>query len=207
MALTVASLAAARWDTWPGDFSGLRLFRGTLLEYIRPAATLSNAIGEQPRLVLLTAAVAAWLAFRGHRRTAVLLMVMMLVEISAVVLLTSTVHRPRPQLPLELQALAEVTGNSFPSGHVTFSVAFFGAVAYLLIRYWRRRGWPRQLVLALVLLPVVLTGPARVAWGVHWPSDALGGYLLGFMGVQLFMWLDQHSGKVKNPSGAPPPGL
>ena len=189
-ALTFASGAAALWDAWPGDVSGLRFLRSTLYDYTRPVMAVSNAMGDEGRLLILTGVVAGWLLFQGRSRIAGFLTVMMLLEIAAVVFLKWAVHRPRPYLPPDLDALVEAAGYSFPSGHVTFSVAFFGALAYLLARYWSRRGWRRQGLLGLLLLPVVLIGPARVSWGVHWPSDVVGGYILALIGIQLLVWLD-----------------
>ncbi len=78
--------------------------------------------------------------------------------------------------PLGGELLA--AGYSFPSGHSLNSTVTYGLIALLV---WRTR-LPRSLrvatAVALVIL-VVLIGLSRIALGVHYPSDVLGGWLAG----------------------------
>jgi membrane-associated phospholipid phosphatase len=73
--------------------------------------------------------------------------------------------RPRPAL---FSPLVAESGFSFPSGHVTASIAVFGFLAVLL---WRARcyGWA---ILLGALIPMVAI--SRIYLGVHYPSDTLG---------------------------------
>ena len=64
---------------------------------------------------------------------------------------------------------------AFPSGHVVRAVAFAAVVAWLLAP----AGVRARLALASAVLAGLVMGYARVALGVHWPTDALGGILLG----------------------------
>ncbi len=77
---------------------------------------------------------------------------------------------PRPFLVLDSVNLLFKHGgyDSFPSGHTTF----FVASAVMFIFYIRRLG------LFLLILALV-TGTARIAAGIHWPIDIVGGFLLG----------------------------
>jgi undecaprenyl-diphosphatase len=87
------------------------------------------------------------------------------------------VGRPRPTL-----ALVHVSGDwareSFPSGHVTFYVCFFGFLFFVAYALLRRGTLARRITLALAALPVLLIGCSRVYLGAHWASDVLGAYLL-----------------------------
>ncbi len=82
-------------------------------------------------------------------------------------------HHPRPYVVLtDVHRL--IDGNpseamaSFPSGHA----AFFFALAMAVWLFGRRLGW--------VLFTIALSmGVARVFVGVHWPSDIVGGALVG----------------------------
>lgn len=87
------------------------------------------------------------------------------------------IARPRPPVDL-VQVLRELPGYGFPSGHVVFYTGFFGFLwflAYTLLP----RGPLRTVLLVLLGALLALVGLSRVYLGVHWASDALGGYLLG----------------------------
>ena len=184
-----ASVAAALSDRWPGDLSGVRLLQGALNGFTEPLLDGVNFVGDDRFIITLTLGTMAWLLLQGKRGLAAMLGIVVAFEAVAVLLLKWAVHRPRPELPADLEVLADPSSYSFPSGHVALAVALFGALAYLVARHWSRRGWWRWTLLALLIGPAVLIGPARVAWGVHWPSDVLGGYLLALLGIQLLAWL------------------
>jgi len=80
--------------------------------------------------------------------------------------------RPRPSL---FTPLVSASGFSFPSGHVTASVATFGFLAVLLWRE-KRFGWA---IASLVLVPLVAL--SRIYLGVHYPSDVLGSLIFASM--------------------------
>ncbi|MCX6019214.1 MAG: phosphatase PAP2 family protein [Chloroflexi bacterium] len=63
---------------------------------------------------------------------------------------------------------------SYPSGHAGSAVVAWGC---LTIVAWRTRA--RTLVLVIAVLLIAGTSFGRVYLGVHWPSDVLGGLLLG----------------------------
>lgn len=81
-------------------------------------------------------------------------------------------HRP----PLGLQLIAE-TDPSFPSGHVTGTVALLGALTAVIGHHGRP-------AVRVLLVAVTAAGAGAVAFtrlylGVHWVSDVVGGLLLG----------------------------
>lgn len=77
-------------------------------------------------------------------------------------------NRPRPFLAFHFAPLIkqELTG-SFPSGHMTFYFVL-ALTVFLLNKKW---AW-------FFIVSVILMGLARIAAGVHWPSDILGGILI-----------------------------
>ena len=86
-------------------------------------------------------------------------------------------HRPRPEL---WPRLVQDYGASFPSGHSLYAMV----LAYVgVLLSWRTR-W-RRLVVCLGGIWVVLMGLSRVYLGVHYPTDVIGGWLLGMIWVSL----------------------
>ena len=84
-------------------------------------------------------------------------------------------HRPRPEL-----AVYAEHSFSFPSGHATIAVAFYGFVGYLLMRFVQ--SWNRKVnIFFTTILVIVAIGLSRVYLGVHYISDVWSGYLVGAM--------------------------
>lgn len=84
------------------------------------------------------------------------------------------VHRPRPVLD---NPIAHAYGKSFPSGHAMSSTVVYGALllVFLPVVPKARRKWAIGGTVALVLF----IGASRLALGVHFLSDVLGGIVLG----------------------------
>lgn len=79
-------------------------------------------------------------------------------------------HRARPFLALSLPHLLNDQAYSFPSGHTIFMFALATAAYYI----------NKKLSFFLFASGLVI-GLARVAGGVHYPTDILGGAVLGIL--------------------------
>jgi undecaprenyl-diphosphatase len=82
--------------------------------------------------------------------------------------------------PSSAGALTSAQGLAFPSGHTQAATVTY--VAVVLVVGWRA-GWvPERLRPASVVVVtavVAAVGLSRILLGAHWPSDVLGGWLLG----------------------------
>ncbi len=92
------------------------------------------------------------------------------------------VARPRPTME-HVRVSGEWAHESFPSGHVTFYVCFFGFLFFVAFALLPKGSTARRVACGLAALPVLLVGVSRVYLGAHWPSDTLGAYL--FSGLWL----------------------
>ncbi len=82
-------------------------------------------------------------------------------------------------------ARAEELGYGLPSGHSQSAVTVSGYLAVSIRRRWM---W------ILGVASVVLIAFSRIYLGVHFPSDVLGGLVLGAVWLSLFLWLEPSLG-------------
>jgi undecaprenyl-diphosphatase len=90
------------------------------------------------------------------------------------------INRPRPALVEPLIALP--FGSSFPSGHTTQMVAFALCLTLIIRRIWPR--W-QFTVAALAIGLTAAVAVSRIYLQVHYPTDVLGGIILGVAWVAL----------------------
>jgi undecaprenyl-diphosphatase len=103
-------------------------------------------------------------------------------------LLKMLIGRPRPTAEL-VMVYRSLRTESFPSGHVSFYVCFFGFLFFVAFALLPRGSFARRVVLTLTALPVALVGLSRIYLGAHWPSDTIGAYLLSGLWLALSLHL------------------
>jgi undecaprenyl-diphosphatase len=91
-------------------------------------------------------------------------------------LLKMLVGRHRPELP---DAVARASGFAFPSGHALNATLAAGVLLLVFLPFTRDRRPLRWALWTVAALVAVVTGLSRIALGVHWTSDVVGGWLLG----------------------------
>lgn len=123
------------------------------------------------RVLAMVAVVVALL----RRRLRPALFLLLTVELSGLLtaVAKASVDRPRP-----VTALATASSSSFPSGHALGVMVAVGALLVLLLPVLR--GSARVAAVGGGALVVAAVGIARVALGVHHPSDVLAGWALGW---------------------------
>lgn len=124
-------------------------------------------------VVLPLLAVAVFLFYReGLRLSAALLFVATAGGMVLTTVLKALFQRARPEL---FDSGYAASFYSFPSGHATVAVGFYGALTLLLA--YRLGGWKRWSMVAAGVALVILIGFSRLYLGVHYPTDVLAGYL------------------------------
>lgn len=125
---------------------------------------------------------------------------------SKIILLTGwlTWSRPRPGGVAGGEIIPDGLG-SFPSGHGLQVWTVYGLFALWWVRA-SDRGWERALAWAALVAGTVVVGAGRVRIGAHWPSDIVGGALLGalwLMGMARAERVVRSSRGVGSPPGPP----
>lgn len=144
---------------------------------------LSDRVWDPVTLRAAVAVLVAWLLYRRAWRLAAWAAVTAVAGGLVGLLVKAVVERARPALA---DPVAHAPGYSFPSGHAMTATTSFAVLmlvlAPLLPRAWRTACW------CLAVFCVLGVGFTRVALGVHWFSDVLGGWLLGLAMVALTTW-------------------
>jgi undecaprenyl-diphosphatase len=157
-----------------GRFARLNRWEADLVERALPAGppprplVVVSTLADGSRLWLAIAGLMAWRP--DLRRAAAEGVVALLLAAAGTQILQRVVRRPRPSAghPARRALRRQPTTPSFPSSHTAVAVAFTAAVA---------RHSPRA---AAALAPLALTLVyGRVRLRVHWPTDVLGGAVLG----------------------------
>ncbi len=146
-----------------------------------------TALGADPLSWIWCGAIVIGLFVVGLRWEAVMAVFAAAGVSAAGYLLKELVQRARPTSDL-FTVVSEVSGYSFPSGHVLFFTAFLGFLMFLLYTLVPPSGW-RTLGMVLLALPIALIGVSRVYLGQHFPSDAIGAYLFASLWLALTIWI------------------
>lgn len=131
-----------------------------------------TTLGNTAVLCGIVGVIAVALIVRGRARLAAYLVV---TGVGALIMgpaLKLFVGRLRPVVE---HTVALAPGNSFPSGHALGSIVCYGAITLIFLPAVRR---PAYLMTAFGIL-VAAIGFSRIALGVHFLSDVVGGWLLG----------------------------
>ncbi len=142
--------------------------RNRLAEY---GAALSNT-ETKIALAVVTGVVMLWMYRRWRDWTWIV--VALVLEVAVFGTSSEIVGRSRP--PVE--QLDGAPTNSWPSGHIAASTVFYVGLAIVI---WRNRRTVLAKVAAVligVLGPTIVT-TARLYQGMHYPTDAIGGLVLG----------------------------
>lgn len=150
-------------QSWRTDVDWLRDVLGVV-------ELLFGTIGMTVLTILL-----ALLLVRAYRRAAVFTVVVMSATALATTGIKLLVARPRPEWQ---DVVGTLESHSYPSGHVSSTTALAGIALVLSVMLVRRKG-VRRVVATLGAVVLVLVAADRVLLGRHYPSDVVGGLLLG----------------------------
>lgn len=76
-------------------------------------------------------------------------------------------------------SLVEQDGLSYPSGHSMVTMSMYLTIAFLLSRN-KDNKTKRDIYMGTGIF-IVLMGISRMYLGVHWPTDIIGGFIMGYL--------------------------
>lgn len=134
-------------------------------------------LGELPSMVVVCAVPVLALAYLGRRREVRYLVACSLGSALLCALLKLLFHRARP-LATGAYLVQIPDSFSFPSGHAMGAISIFGSLVVVGRVLELPKAW--QWLGAVVALSLIVgVGASRIYFGVHYPSDVLGGQLGG----------------------------
>lgn len=140
---------------------------------VSPADSLGLSTRDISTGAVVVIAVA--LLWRPHRLWAQWLMWSALVGFALQNIVKELVGRERPSWS---ESAFQPLTAAFPSGHAMSGITTWAVLGVILLVAPVGGRLPR-VVGVLALAVGLLMGPSRLVLGVHWPTDLLGGWLLG----------------------------
>ncbi len=143
-------------------------------EYFVTFMKVLTHLGSEPAYLIMLPIVIWCFDFKTGVRTGVLFLLSAYLNF----IFKEIIAQPRPFMlepGLQLVGLIQASDYGLPSGHAQGSLVFFGMLA-LLIR--------KRIFTVIASALILLIAFSRVYLGVHFPTDILGGWLLG--GILLY---------------------
>jgi undecaprenyl-diphosphatase len=158
-------------------------------EWLEGPMRLVTALGYYWVVLPLLAVAVSGFYLKGWRLSATLLLVSTVGGFLLTTVLKIVFGRARPEL---FDTGYTASFYSFPSGHATVAVGFYGTLTLILA--YRLSGLARWVVVVCGVLLVLLIGFSRLYLGVHYPTDVLAGFLAAplwviCVGVVYVVWI------------------
>jgi len=192
MAITFGTLAllARTASFFSIDLELTRAIQGASPPWLRGLFESVTWIGFPPQSNVVFGAIVLGFVVIGYHLEAQMTAVAAIGSAGLWYLIAPLVDRPRPS-PELVDVAMQLPTASFLSGHVVNLTAIFGFLIYLALLLVPS-AWIRRTLAVIALLPLMVIGLARIEDGAHWPSDVLGGYMLGCvwlaLTIHLYRW-------------------
>jgi membrane-associated phospholipid phosphatase len=185
IAVLAATMYAVLWVGYCRHWAWLHRMDWSLLNAARDIALkhplwlrfwegVSYALGPVPMSALGIAMTVLALVMRNPRAALVLVLACGPLNEFVTAAAKALVNRPRPAT-----MLVAAPSTSFPSGHALEAMAALLAVLCFFFPMMNRL--IRRIAVAVVAASLLTVGISRVALNVHYPSDVLAGWSLGYL--------------------------
>lgn len=164
---------------WIGAFDSF------FIEHIRGGMNMESSwtilvkilskLGSSKVIILLSFIVMIGLFWRRKFLLGVWFFLSVGISMLILKILKEIIARPRPD---ELGWLDNASGFSYPSGH-SLSISIFCCLIVLLVFLSKTKNFFKICIGILAILLMAWIMYSRIYLGVHYPSDVLGGFVLG----------------------------
>ena len=169
LAFVVLAMLVAQQRPLPGDVAILQLIHRDIPASLDQIFLISTELGGSVGIIIIVTLIAGLLAYGRRYSNAIIVILSVALTTAANLVIKELFKRARPTL---WESIIHAQNFSFPSGHAMASSGLAFAMVYIA---WRTR-W-RFLTLFISGIFVILVGSSRLYFGVHYPSDILGGWL------------------------------
>jgi undecaprenyl-diphosphatase len=154
-----------------------------LQHYVTPTnnkiMTVFTYLGKHEFLIPANLVLIAYFLFvRKHKWYSIKVPAIALSSLALMFILKHLFGRERPLIPL----LAPAKGLSFPSGHALMSMTFYGLLIYITWHTVKNLKLKWSLITFLFLL-IIMIGFSRIYLRVHYTSDVLAGFAMGWLWI------------------------
>jgi membrane-associated phospholipid phosphatase len=154
-----------------------------LQQYVTPTnnkiMTAITYLGKHEFLIPANLVLIAYYLFiKKHRWYSIKIPAVALTSLALMFLLKHLFGRERPLIPL----LEPARGLSFPSGHALMSMTFYGLLIYITWHSVKNIRLKWSLISFLFLL-IIIIGFSRIYLRVHYTSDVLAGFAMGWLWI------------------------
>ncbi|MFA6627221.1 MAG: phosphatase PAP2 family protein [Bacilli bacterium] len=166
------------------ELTFIKWLRTTSNEVSNILAEMITILGEQYILIVIL----AFIYFVYNKKVGEQIAYCVFIGVCSNNALKGLVNRVRPfeaDVTIIPARMETATGYSFPSGHTQNASTFYGAIG---LHFKNKKLW-----IAIITI-IILIACSRVYLGVHYPTDVIGGALLGIAGAFLGTWLYQKWG-------------
>ncbi len=151
--------------------------------YVTPATNkfmvFITYLGRHEFLIPANLALIAYFLFvKKHKWYSIKIPAIAISSLALMFILKRLFSRERPLIPL----LEEARGLSFPSGHALMSVTFYGLLIYISWHSIKSKSLKWTLISFFILL-ILLIGFSRIYLRVHYTSDVLAGFAMGWLWI------------------------
>lgn len=156
-----------------------KIFMG-LSDHITPARTSLlkdiSFLGNHRFLIPANLILIAYFLFKKNYWWAIRTAAVALSSLGIMSLLKNLIQRVRPPMPI----VNGITNYGFPSGHAFMSIAFYGLLIVIAVRFISNKT-QRWVIISFLVILILLIGFSRIYLRVHYTTDVIAGWSVGIL--------------------------